>query len=169
MQSRSVSGFRIILPAFVALIANPFEFIQTIEAREAKASVGSNANSAGAGARKSELGEILQLINSGKIPVPRPLGPNVALLSHATEVAMDSAVRHYESIFGSGGWDDIPAGPSLQNGDRNDRVLALRKRLQITGDLLVNSISPRLFDAQLEKAVMRFQTRHGLPSRTAEP
>jgi murein L,D-transpeptidase YcbB/YkuD len=73
------------------------------------------------------------------------------------------AVMTYQAIAARGGWPKIPDGPKLQQGDRGSRVVALRNRLLITGDLEQNPLSGGdLFDVALERGLRRFQARHGL-------
>jgi murein L,D-transpeptidase YcbB/YkuD len=85
------------------------------------------------------------------------------------------ALRWYRQIAAAGGWLQIPAGPTLQQGDRDERVRALRARLLVSRDLVPSFFhSPRLddalhadetdmvFDEALERAVRAFQHRHGL-------
>ncbi len=49
--------------------------------------------------------------------------------------ALENAVAHYQKIASEGGWPQIPSGPALKEGDRNDRVSLLKKRLIASGDL----------------------------------
>ncbi len=69
----------------------------------------------------------------------------------------------YRQIARSGNWPQLSSGPTLKLGDRNRRVLSLRRRLETTRDLIENvSKDPEYYDALLEEAVRRFQYRHGL-------
>jgi murein L,D-transpeptidase YcbB/YkuD len=76
-----------------------------------------------------------------------------------------AALQRYRDIAADGGWPVIPAGRTVRVGDIDTRVVALRRRLAITGDYtatrtdLLHSAS---FDAELESAVRMFQERHGL-------
>lgn len=56
----------------------------------------------------------------------------------------------------------VPAGPTLRQGDRDSRVEAVRRRLVTSGDLDPAAVAGDDFDAPLEEAVRRFQSRHGL-------
>lgn len=79
-------------------------------------------------------------------------------------VNLRSALARYRSFAASGGWPMIPDGPKFAIGDNNARVVPLRRRLQITGDLQ-GAFAPRAathFDEELKDAVIRFQLRHGL-------
>ncbi|MDP2619984.1 MAG: L,D-transpeptidase family protein [Hyphomicrobiales bacterium] len=96
---------------------------------------------------------------------PRDLGaPAVerAILSNATIPAMLWAIERYAAIISKGGWQTIPDGPMLRVGSRGDRVVLLRRRLAITGDLKQQTGDPTTFDSLVEHAVRRFQFRHGL-------
>jgi murein L,D-transpeptidase YcbB/YkuD len=96
----------------------------------------------------------------------------------------------YLRLARSGAWAEaLPEGPSLEQGDRSERVVALRRRLAAMGDLepateaaagagadgaqvAANEVArdlaglaagdPALFDEQMRGAVERFQARHGL-------
>ena len=73
-----------------------------------------------------------------------------------------SALEKYRAIKADGGWKAVPEGPTLKKGMQDNRVLFLRKRLQIAGDLPADSEDSEIFDEQLENAVRRFQQRHQL-------
>jgi murein L,D-transpeptidase YcbB/YkuD len=73
-----------------------------------------------------------------------------------------AALKKYNDIKARGGWEPVPAGPTLKKGMQDNRVLLLRKRLQIIGDLPAESADSAIFDDQLEQAVMQFQRRHFL-------
>ncbi|MBR9981519.1 MAG: L,D-transpeptidase family protein [Desulfatitalea sp.] len=68
-----------------------------------------------------------------------------------------------ERVF-QGGWPLVPAGPTLKVGDQDVRVVVLRHRMVIGGDLPSWdwTDTPERFDEALQAAVMRFQQRHGL-------
>lgn len=72
------------------------------------------------------------------------------------------ALFRYRNIERRGGWPSVPGGPKLKAGDRDDRVLLLRKRLYLSGDLDDGAKGGSLFDEKLNRALRRFQTRHGL-------
>jgi murein L,D-transpeptidase YcbB/YkuD len=77
--------------------------------------------------------------------------------------ALRSAWQRYRQIGESGDWPRIPAGGTLRRGSQGRGVAALRQRLASEGDLPPEASGGELFDAALEKAVRRFQRRHGLP------
>jgi murein L,D-transpeptidase YcbB/YkuD len=73
-----------------------------------------------------------------------------------------AALQEYRRIAAEGGWQNVPAGPSLKPGMTDMRVVALRHRLAASGDLSGDKTNSPDFDAQVEVAVRRFQGRHGL-------
>jgi murein L,D-transpeptidase YcbB/YkuD len=76
---------------------------------------------------------------------------------------MRKALARYRQIQQQGGWQQVAAGDALRAGDVDPRIVALRARLVVEGDLeTAESANPSEFDAQLHDAVVRFQTRHGL-------
>lgn len=69
----------------------------------------------------------------------------------------------YREIQAGGGWPSIPEGPTLELGSQGERIATLRRRLEITGDLRSSAtVDVSVFDRELESAVRRFQTRHGI-------
>jgi murein L,D-transpeptidase YcbB/YkuD len=85
-----------------------------------------------------------------------------AILSAGTIPAMLDAINRYAAIVSRGGWPTIPNGPMLRVGVRDNRVMLLRQRLAMTGDLEQQAGNTRTFDSFVERAVRRFQFRHGL-------
>jgi murein L,D-transpeptidase YcbB/YkuD len=73
-----------------------------------------------------------------------------------------SALQEYRRIAAEGGWQSVPAGPSLKPDMKDARIVALRRRLAASGDLSRDKTDSPDFDTQLEVAVRRFQRRHGL-------
>ena len=74
---------------------------------------------------------------------------------------MKQAVKRYAAIVSSGGWRPIPKG-KMGPGYSGPNVALLRKRLELTGDLQKNSSYFKTYDYYVERAVKRFQVRHGL-------
>ena len=74
------------------------------------------------------------------------------------------AYQSYKKLALRGGWGLVPPGPRLKLGDRDKRVVLLRKRLAATQDLVetVPPIDARIFDDALTEAIKHFQARHGL-------
>lgn len=76
--------------------------------------------------------------------------------------ALESALVHYQQLAAQGGWPEVPAGPSLHEGEMDERIHFLRKRLAASGDLATPLDQGVFFDEPLREAVQRFQARHGL-------
>jgi L,D-transpeptidase YcbB len=70
-----------------------------------------------------------------------------------------TAYRSYESI---GGWDPIPAGPTLKPGMRDARVAAMRASLAARGYKGLTSGEASLYDPALLNAVKTFQLNNGV-------
>ncbi len=80
---------------------------------------------------------------------------------HQAYINLKQALTQYRKIASNGGWQQIPGGPSLKPGMRDDRLAALRKRLTVTGDFhSKGSSDPTLYDDTLVAAVKTFQARH---------
>lgn len=80
-----------------------------------------------------------------------------------TYLRLHHALVVYQNFVREGGWPQISAGPKLQVGDRGARVIALRERLQVTGELKKKNVKePELFDESLAESVKKFQSHHGL-------
>jgi murein L,D-transpeptidase YcbB/YkuD len=87
--------------------------------------------------------------------------------AHPAYRALERALARYRTLAERGGWPAMPAGGTLRLGDRNERVAALRSRLEASGALAPpDPAAPPgergLFDAPLESAVRAFQERQGL-------
>jgi len=71
-------------------------------------------------------------------------------------------LRRYRSILAEGGWPAVPGGPTLKPGMTDPRVVALRQRLAVTGDLRGQPLDLDAYDEPLAAAVRSFQERHRL-------
>jgi murein L,D-transpeptidase YcbB/YkuD len=103
-----------------------------------------------------------------KGPRPKVAKPPAKPLREVSALErLEDALVKYRKIEAQGGWLQIPSGPKLQIGDRDERVPILRKRLALTGDLKERGGNEKgggkdLFDEPLAEALRRFQERHGL-------
>ena len=105
------------------------------------------------------------------------LPPNLHARSTAKDVAAVSptqagtqlriAANRYRQLAGQ--WHPVDAGPPLRAGDRNQRVSQLRQLLRLYGDYqgLPGPVSAaggdsNRFDSGLQRAVERYQYRHGI-------
>ncbi|MDH4318722.1 MAG: L,D-transpeptidase family protein [Desulfobulbaceae bacterium] len=69
----------------------------------------------------------------------------------------------YRDIGARGGWPQIVGGGNLKKGVRDSRVIALRRRLSISGELATEAeIDIDLVDDNVSEAISNFQQRHGL-------
>lgn len=68
----------------------------------------------------------------------------------------------YREFEREGGWQPVEGGETLRAGMRSPRLVAVRERLRVSGDLNTNSDDPGIYDQALETAVRRFQTRFHL-------
>ena len=84
------------------------------------------------------------------------------VLSPATFDATSRAVEQYRRIVQNGGWPRVPASQTLRLGSSGSAVMALRKRLIVSGDLDASSGSSPVFDSYVDAGVKHFQARHGL-------
>ncbi len=84
--------------------------------------------------------------------------PQYAVYQGLKEVYAD-----LRAVAEKGGWPELPPGPKLEKGVRDERVEALRRSLEARGDLARTEGGDRsAFDEGLQTAVKAFQSRHGL-------
>jgi murein L,D-transpeptidase YcbB/YkuD len=86
------------------------------------------------------------------------------LPDHEGYFRLREAADRYLELERTGGWEAVSDGSTLRPGDRGSRVVELRRRLAVTGDLAPEPGSPpiELFDQPLAEALRRFQIRNGL-------
>jgi murein L,D-transpeptidase YcbB/YkuD len=89
---------------------------------------------------------------------------NLPIFSPQTVMYIEQAVAQYAGIVAQGGWPMVPATKKLQLGVVDPDVVALRKRLMVSGDLSTSAGISESFDTYVDGAVKRFQARHGLPA-----
>jgi murein L,D-transpeptidase YcbB/YkuD len=89
---------------------------------------------------------------------------NLPIFSLQTIVYVEQAIDQYRGIVAQGGWPVVPATKKLQLGVVDPDVVALRKRLMVSGDLSTSAGISESFDTYVDAAVKRFQARHGLPA-----
>ena len=82
-------------------------------------------------------------------------------LSKQNIIPLKAAIKRYAAIVVRGGWKPVPKF-KLRTGSNHIAVAYLRRRLEITGDLRQRSGYPKIFDSYVDKALKRFQERHGL-------
>ena len=89
---------------------------------------------------------------------------NLPIFSPQTVMYIEQAVAQYSGIVAQGGWPMVPATKKLELGVVDPDVVALRKRLMVSGDLSTSAGISESFDTYVDAAVKRFQMRHGLPA-----
>jgi len=94
---------------------------------------------------------------------------NMAAFINATTPSADyyellrAQLERYRQLAAKGGWPPVPEGPALRKNDRDQRVMAIRSRLQVTGELPeAETTGAEDFDDALEQAVKTFQSLNGL-------
>ena len=77
---------------------------------------------------------------------------------------LKNALAHYRKIAQQGGWGLVAPGKLLKLGNHNERIIQLRARLRISGDLAPepSNQDPAEFNATLQEAVKKFQNRANL-------
>lgn len=92
------------------------------------------------------------------------IASDIPVLSKASLSYTEAAIAHYGDIAAAGGWPQVPAAQGvLRLGSVDPAVLALRRRLFISGDMEREAGLSAAFDSYVDAAVRRFQARHGLP------
>lgn len=74
---------------------------------------------------------------------------------------LKKSLAHLRLISAMGGWPTVPEGAILQAGTKGQAVLALRRRLLLSGDLSQHAPATPDFDETLTAALKKFQARHG--------
>jgi len=102
------------------------------------------------------LNEILEAPSlQGFIDLAAPSGPYYR--------GLQAWLRDYRQLAARGGWPTVPEGPTIRKGDVDSRVVQIRARLAVTGDLAEGaSARSDEFDAALKASVAVFQARHAL-------
>jgi murein L,D-transpeptidase YcbB/YkuD len=76
---------------------------------------------------------------------------------------LKKGLARYRTIARQGGWPVLAEGPKLQEGAREKRVLMLRQRLKVSGDIApLNADTSTVYNRELVDAVKRFQKRNGM-------
>jgi len=73
-------------------------------------------------------------------------------------------LHSYRDIKAKGGWPQIAAGPSIEPGMRDERILSIRRRLAITGQWidLDRLQDDQVYDSVLANSIRKFQQQNGL-------
>ena len=89
---------------------------------------------------------------------------NLPIFSPQTVAFTEQAIAQYQNIVSQGGWPQVPDTKKLQLGVVDPDVVAMRKRLMVSGDLPESAGLSEAFDSYVDAALKRFQVRHGLPA-----
>jgi murein L,D-transpeptidase YcbB/YkuD len=82
---------------------------------------------------------------------------------HDGYLALKEQLKQFRELAQQGGWPRFGWGPVLERDVQHDQVVSLRRRLKLTGDLVVDPFPDMdIYDRWIEEAVMRYQQRHGL-------
>jgi len=83
--------------------------------------------------------------------------------AHYMYTLMKLHLKKLRSEAEEGGWPQVSEGETLKKDMDDPRILEIREFLTATGDLNSTAVNQEsLFDEELEIAVKKFQTRHGL-------
>ena len=85
--------------------------------------------------------------------------------SHLHYRKLRKVLANYKELEAAGGWKPIEPGETIKQGYEGKRVIQVRKRLMVTGDLPAKSAADELsavYDEDLQQAVFRFQKRQSL-------
>ncbi len=126
----------------------------------------------GAASAQDVIGEILKSDRRGnwddtfdaRATQGDKVASNLPIFSPQTVMYVEQAIGQYSGIVAQGGWPLVPATKKLKLGVIDPDVVALRKRLMVSGDLSTSAGISESFDTYVDAAVKRFQARHGLPS-----
>jgi L,D-transpeptidase YcbB len=89
------------------------------------------------------------------------------LLSPNVEQGLGQAVAQYQQIVSNGGWPGIPKTRTLRVGDVDEVIPLLRRHLIMTDGLDRGTADDWNFDEGLQKVLVAFQRRHGIPGAGA--
>jgi murein L,D-transpeptidase YcbB/YkuD len=106
-------------------------------------------------------GDFGQNFDSASRTIPMPQA-SLPTLSSATVQHTEKAIQEYEAIVARGGWPEVRGADRMRLGNRHPGVVALRRRLAVTGDIDPNTGTSDIYDSYVEAAVRRFQARCGL-------
>ena len=82
---------------------------------------------------------------------------------HSGYQSLKKELLRFRELEQQGGWENFKSGPILEPGMQHEQVLQLKKRLQITGDLVDGCLRDiDIYNKKLTEAVKHYQLRHGL-------
>ena len=91
------------------------------------------------------------------------IATNEPILSYDTVYNLQLAISQYEPFVANGGWEEIPQEAyQLLLGKSGDAVVAVKRRLISSGDMVLVPNVTDMFDEDTDRGVRTFQARHGL-------
>ena len=84
------------------------------------------------------------------------------MLSAEALQATEQAIVAYRDLAARGGWPQVQLPDRMSVGAKGPGVVALRRRLIVTGDLDASAGESGIYDSYVEAGVRRFQSRVGL-------
>ena len=84
------------------------------------------------------------------------------MLSAEALQATEQAIAAYRDLAARGGWPQVQLPERMSVGAKGPGVVALRRRLIVTGDLDAAAGESSIYDSYVEAGVRRFQSRMGL-------
>jgi len=86
-----------------------------------------------------------------------------AKLDHPFYGSLKATLQAYTQVEVSGGWPELPPGPTVKPGAADSRMPVLRRRLTITGEYQDDgNADSDILDEKLAEALRHFQKDHGL-------
>lgn len=89
------------------------------------------------------------------------------MLSAEALQATEQAIGAYRDLAANGGWPQVQLPDRMSVGAKGPGVVALRRRLIVTGDLDAAAGDSNVYDSYVEAGVRRFQSRMGLSTTGA--
>jgi len=89
------------------------------------------------------------------------------MLSAEALQATEQAIVAYRDLASRGGWPQVQLPDRMSVGAKGPGVVALRRRLIVTGDLDASAGESSIYDSYVEAGVRRFQSRVGLSTTGA--
>ncbi|WP_293808323.1 L,D-transpeptidase family protein [uncultured Bosea sp.] len=89
------------------------------------------------------------------------------MLSAEALQATEQAIVAYRDLAARGGWPQVQLPDRMSVGAKGPGVVALRRRLIVTGDLDASAGESAIYDSYVEAGVRRFQSRVGLSTTGA--
>ena len=89
------------------------------------------------------------------------------MLSAEALQATEQAIVAYRDLASRGGWPQVQLPDRMSVGAKGPGVVALRRRLIVTGDLDAAAGESAIYDSYVEAGVRRFQSRVGLSTTGA--